>query len=152
MTLFQRTVPIFALAGILIFASPAAGHGPTEQKEDTHMGGAHRQMEEAMKAQHERMANFHEAAEMLLSAIVYSALKPALEAAEKLERSMAGHESDMPHKNREQAKEFQGLYSAMGKRTANLKAAIQANDLPESAAAYGRVLQTCATCHRKFRD
>ena len=105
-----------------------------------------------MKAQHERMANFKEAAEMLADAIIHNAPKLAHDGAEKLDRSLDGHEKDMPHKNRARVKEFHRLYVELGKRTGNLKAAIKADDLPRSAVAYGRILEICAACHRKFRD
>jgi cytochrome c556 len=58
----------------------------------------------------------------------------------------------MPHKNRDQVKEFHLLYGELGERTEKRKGAIEADDLPESAVAYERVLEVCATCHRKFRD
>src|SRR3972149_6239454 len=74
------------------------------------------------------------------------------EGGEKLDRSLDGHEKDMPHKNRARVKEFHRLYVELGKRTGNLKAAIKADDLPRSAVAYGRILEICAACHRKFRD
>ncbi|MDH3237495.1 MAG: hypothetical protein OEM42_09615 [Deltaproteobacteria bacterium] len=50
------------------------------------------------------------------------------------------------------AKEFQWLYAELGKRTEDLKAAVKESDLPKSAVAYGRGLEICATCHKKFRD
>ncbi|NNG47104.1 MAG: cytochrome c, partial [Deltaproteobacteria bacterium] len=50
------------------------------------------------------------------------------------------------------AKEFQQLYGELGKRAENLKAAVETDDLPRSAVAYGRILEVCATCHVKFRD
>ena len=108
--------------------------------------------EEAMKAQHERMANFKEAADILSDAIIHGSGKMVHEGAEKLEQSLKGHEQDMPHKNRSRAKEFHGLYRELGKRTENLKQAIREDNLPKAAVAYGRILETCASCHRKFRD
>jgi len=147
MTIFNRAVPMFAFTGILFFAAPAVCHGPAEHKEGPHAGS-----EEAMKPQHERMANFKEAAGMLSDAIIHNAPKLAQEGAEKLDRSLEGHERDFPHKNRSHVKEFHRLYVELGKRTGNLKAAIKADDLPKSAVAYGRILEICAACHRKFRD
>ena len=147
MTIFHRAIPIFVLAGILFLAVPATSHGPAEHKE-----GTHADHEVAMKAQHERMAIFKEAAEMLADAIIHNAPKLARDGAEKLVRSLEGHEGDVPHKNRSRVKEFHRLYVELGKRTEKLKAAIQADDLPRSAVAYGRILEICATCHRKFRD
>src|SRR3990170_1633300 len=147
MTIFHRAIPIFVLAGILFLAVPATSHGPAEHKE-----GTHADHEVAMKSQHERMANFKEAAEMLADAIIHNAPKLAHDGAEKLDRSLDGHEKDMPHKNRARVKQFHRLYIELGKRTGNLKAAIKAEDLPRSAVAYGRILEICAACHRKFRD
>lgn len=147
MIIFHRTFPIFVLAGILFLAVPATSHGPAEHKEKTHADH-----EVAMKTQHERMASFKEAAKMLADAIIHNAPKLARDGAEKLDRSLEGHEGDVPHKNRSRVKEFHRLYVELGKRTEKLKAAIRADDLPRSAVAYGRILEICATCHRKFRD
>ncbi|MCL5966844.1 MAG: cytochrome c [Deltaproteobacteria bacterium] len=126
----------------------AWGHGPAEDrgKEIEGHGG------EAMTAQHERMRHFKEAMELLPDAIIRGDAKTAGEGAEKLARSIQGHEKDVPHKNRARRKEFHGLYVELGKRTGNLRAAIRANDLPRAGAAYGKVLETCAACHRTFRD
>jgi hypothetical protein len=96
MTIFQRAVPIFAFAGFLIFAAPAACHGSDEHKEAPH----HMGHKDAMKAQHERMGNFKEAADMISNGIIHDAPHLAQEGAEKLDRSLEGHEGDMPHKNR----------------------------------------------------
>ena len=148
MTIFQRAVPVFAFAGILTFAIPAACYGSEEHKEAPH----HMENKDAMKAQHERMANFKEAADMISNAIIHSAPQLAHDGAEKLNRALEGHESSMPHKNRSHVKEFHRLFVELGKRTENLKSAIKADDLPKSAVAYGRILEVCATCHRKFRD
>src|SRR4030066_782463 len=139
MTIFPRAIPIFVLAGILFLAVPATSHGPAEYKE-----GTHADHEVAMKTQHERMANFKEAAGMLSDAIIHNAPKLAQEGAEKLDRSLEGHERDFPHKNRSQVKEFHRLYVELGKRTEKLKSAIQADDPPRSAVAYGRILEICA--------
>jgi hypothetical protein len=147
MTIFHRAIPIFVLAGILFLAVPATSHGPAE-----HMEKGDPESPETMKAQHDRMANFKEAAGMLSDAIIHNAPKLAQEGAEKLDRSLEGHERDFPHKNRSQVKEFHRLYVELGKRTEKLKSAIQADDLPRSAVAYGRILEICAACHRKFRD
>jgi len=148
MTFFTRTALVFALVGILFQPIPATGHGPEGKKESTH----HEASEEAMKVQHERMANFKKGADMVPDAIIHSDAKLAGEGADLLDNSLKGHEKDVPHKNRSRAKEFQGLYVEMGKRTKQLKAAVRTDDLPKSAVAYGRILETCATCYKKFRD
>ena len=89
---------------------------------------------------------------MLSDAIIHNSLNLARDGAEKLARSLEGHEMDFPHKNRSHVKEFHRLYVDLGKRTEKLKSAIKAEDLPHSAVAYGRILEICAACHRKFRD
>jgi len=48
--------------------------------------------------------------------------------------------------------EFHRLYDKPGKRTEKRKATVKADDLPRSAVEYGRFLEVCAACHRKFRD
>jgi cytochrome c556 len=147
MIIINRATPVFAFAGILFFAAPAVCHGPAGPKEE-----GPTESSEMMKAQHERMAIFKEAAGMLSDAIIHNSPKLAQEGAEKLDRSLEGRERDVPHKNRSQIKEFHRLYDELEKRTEKLKAAIKADDLPRSAVAYGRILEVCATCHRKFRD
>jgi len=152
MTIFHRAFPVSAIVAILFFAVPAPCHGPAEHKEGSPGEGLHTQGEKAMKSQHERMANFQQAAEMLSNAIIHGIVKLASDGAEKLERSLEGHEKDMPHKNRAHVKEFRGLYAELGRRTEKLKGAVKADDLPRSAVEYGRILEVCAACHRKFRD
>ena len=49
---------------------------------------------------------------MLSDAIIHNALKLAQEGAEKLDRSLEGHERDFPHKNRSHVKEFTGYMSS----------------------------------------
>ncbi|NNF83819.1 MAG: cytochrome c [Deltaproteobacteria bacterium] len=148
MMMVHKAVSMLALAGILLQPLPAKAHGPPEKGEMAHHGVG----KEAMKAQHERMASFKEAADMLSNAIIHSATRLAKEGAEKLVQSLIGHERDVPHKNLSHAKEFQQLYGELGKRAENLKAAVETDDLPRSAVAYGRILEVCATCHVKFRD
>ena len=147
----MNRTPVYLLVAVsflMVISSLAGGHDSSPHK----AAGDHSMSEEAMKAQHERMANFKEAADMLSNAIIHGSGKMAHEGAEKLEQSLKGHEGDMPHKNRSRAKEFSGLYVELGKRTEKLKAAIQADGLPKAAVAYGRILEVCASCHGKFRD
>ena len=134
---------------VIVLSVPARGHGPDPHKEQSHppSGG-----EEAMKAQHERMARFQEAARKLTEALILSDRKSADDAAALLVRSLAGHEKDIPHKNRSQSKEFHGLFVELGKRTVALRADLSAGKLPKAAGSYGRVLEICASCHMKFRD
>lgn len=162
MNVFSRALPILAFAGALFLAVTAASHSPSEHKDGTRKEGTHTEKpqmkdphaghEEAMKAQHERMANFKHAADMMADGIIHSHAKMVLEGAEQLDRSLTGHENDMPHKNRDRSGEFHRLYGELGKRTEHLKAAAKAGDLPKSAVAYGKILEVCSTCHRKFRD
>jgi len=126
---------------------PATAHGPSGHDEHiaTDSGAA-------MKAQHERMANFRNAAQTLCDAIVRNDSRMAVEGTVQLQKSLEGHEKDIPHKNRKLAKEFHALYTELGKRTERMKASIRSNDLSKAAASYGQVLAVCATCHKKFRD
>src|SRR3990170_2866421 len=81
---------------------------------------------------------------MRSDAIVHNAPKLAHDGAEKLDRSLEGHEWDFPHKNRSLVKAFHRLYVELGKRTEKLKSAIMASDLPRSAVAYGKILEVRA--------
>ena len=148
MMMVHRAVPMLVLAGILFQPLPAKAHGPPEKGVTTHHGAR----EEAMKAQHERMTNFKEAADMLCNAIIHNAPKLAQNGAEKLDRSLEGHEGDMPHKNLAHVKEFHQLYVELGNRTKIFKEAAQGEDFPAAAVSYGRILEVCVTCHGKFRD
>lgn len=105
-----------------------------------------------MKAQHERMAAFRSAARTLGDGIILGDAKMSREGASRILTSLQGHESDVPHKNQARVKEFHALYESLGKRTQVLRAAVQANEFPKAAAAYGKVLEVCATCHHLFRD
>ena len=134
---------------VMVLSVPARSHGPVPHKEAPHApSGA----EDAMKAQHERMARFQEAARKLTEALVLSDRKSADDAAALLARSLAGHENDVPHKNRARSKEYHGLFVELGKRTETLRADLSAGKLPRAAGSYGRVLEVCASCHMKFRD
>jgi cytochrome c556 len=154
----RQILPLVSLAlCFLLLPTYAACHGTEEHKEAPHRmenkeAPHHMENKDAMKAQHERMGNFKEATDMISNGIIHSAPHLAQEGAEKLDRSLTGHESDMPHKNSAQVKEFHQLYVELGKRTKQLKAAAKADELPKSAVAYGRILEVCATCHMKFRD
>ena len=134
---------------VIVLSVPAKGHGPDPNKEQSHppSGG-----EEAMKAQHERMARFQDAARRLTEALVLSDRKSADDAAALLVRSLAGHENDVPHKNRSRSKEYHGLFVELGKRAAMLRADLSAGKFPKAAGSYGRVLEACASCHMNFRD
>ena len=138
------------LAISLIIASiPVNGyaHEPSGQHETTPDT-----REAAMQAQHERMENFRSAAQTLCDAIIRNDSRMTMEGTEQLRKSLEGHEKDVPHKNRQHAKEFHALYVELGKRTEKMKAAIRSNDLSKAAASYGQVLAVCAACHKKFRD
>lgn len=141
--------PLASALLVIVLLVPARGHGPAPHKEEPHppSGGG-----EAMKAQHERMARFQEAARKLTEALILSDRKNADDAATLLVRSLAGHENDVPHKNRSRSKEFHGLFVELGKRTEALRADLSAGKLPKAAGSYGRVLEICISCHMKFRD
>lgn len=134
-------------AALLWIVAPAASHGP-----GGHGKTAPDEPGDAMKAQHQRMSDFQEATGMLSDAIIHNMMRVARDGSEKLDRSLEGHETDVPHKNRSRAKEFHGLYRELGKRTKALKKAIAEDDLPKAAVVFGRIIETCATCHRIFRD
>jgi len=131
----------------LILPFTLSAHGSSENHKEA---AAHD--EEAMRAQHERMGNFRESVQKLADAIVLTNFMMARESAEKLVLSIKGHEKDAPHKNLAKAKEFHGLYVEMEKRAKGLQATLKAGDLPKAGITYGRILEVCATCHRKFRD
>ncbi|MGE5699833.1 MAG: hypothetical protein ACM31N_07200 [Deltaproteobacteria bacterium] len=139
-------LPVISMI-LVCLGQPATAHGPSGH--DEHVAtdnGA------AMKAQHERMINFRSAAQTLSDAIIRSDSRMAAAGADKLQKSLAGHEKDIPHKNRKLTKEFHALYVELGKRTEKMKASILANDLSEAAVSYGQVLSVCVSCHNKFRD
>jgi cytochrome c556 len=140
----------FLLVSILILAcawQPSNAHGPSGHGEHSAADdGA------AMKAQHERMEKFRSAAQTLFDAIIRSDGKMAAEGAEQLQKSLAGHEKDAPHKNRQRAKEFHALYVDLGKRTEKMLASVRKNDFSKAAVSYGEVLSVCAACHKQFRD
>ena len=132
---------------LVCLGQPATAHGFSGHDEHVATDNG-----EAMKAQHERMANFRSAAQTLCDAIIRSDSRMAVTGADKLQKSLAGHEKDIPHKNRKLAKEFHALYVELGKRAEKMKTSIRANDLSEAAVSYGQVLSVCASCHNKFRD
>lgn len=134
---------------VIVLSDPAPAHGPAPHKEAPHPPGGG---ENAMKAQHERMERFQEAARKLTEALILSDRKNADDAAALLARSLAGHENDVPHKNRSRSKEYHGLFVELGKRTETLRAGLSAGKLPKAAGSYGRVLEVCVSCHMKFRD
>lgn len=136
---------LFAVA----LAVPAGGHGPASHGEAPRRPGSE---EDAMKAQHERMERFRDAARALNDALLAGDRKGAGEAAGTLARALAGHENDVPHKNRSRSKEYHALFVKLGKRTEALRGSLSAGTFPQAAAAYGRVLETCVACHVKFRD
>lgn len=142
----RHAVPVFCLLSLAVPLSSGA-HGPSGTHEEGGEGG-----EAAMKAQHERMARFLESMQGISDAIVRGDRRSAGEGAERLAASLKGSEKDAPHKNRAQRKKFHGLYAELGKRIAALQEAVRAGDLPRGGAAYGRILEVCASCHRQYRD
>jgi hypothetical protein len=107
---------------------------------------------EAMEAQHQRMLAFRNAMRALSDALIFSNLKEARADADKLTEALKGYEQDVPHKNRDRLREFYEIYVRMDGETQRLQSALKSEDLPEAAAAYGKVLETCVACHRIFRD
>ena len=146
-----RPLPVSALLLLsLVFMIAPVGlpaHGPSERHEE---GSAHDAA--AMKAQHERMGRFLEAMQGLSNAIILGDLKSARENTDKLAAALAGNEKDAPHANRARRGEFRALYAELGRRIAALRTALQTGNLSRGGAAYGRVLEVCASCHREFRS
>lgn len=146
----MRTEKLFLLSIFLVLVfswRPATARGPSGH--DEHIAtdnGA------AMKAQHERMANFGSAAQTLLDAILRNDSRMAAAGTERLRTSLVGHEKDVPHKNRQRSKEYHALYVELGKRTEKMRASIRENDLSKAAVSYGQILSVCASCHKIFRD
>lgn len=147
----ESRIRALVIAVIVALASAPFVSSAHEASGDRKEAAAHHD-DDAMKAQHERMVLFKVEMDRIAEAIISSDGKGAAEGAEKLAMSIKGHEKDAPHKNLSRVKEFHGLFVTLDKRTAALKAAILANDMPKAGVAYGKVLETCASCHRKFRD
>ena len=146
----KRPLPLLAFVAVVILVPiPAGSHGPVP-----HGDGPQRRSggEEDMKAQHERMARFREAARTLNDALVAGDRKGAGEAAGAILGALAGHESDSPHRNRGRSKEFHRLFVELEKRTESMRSRLATGPFPKAAAAYGRVLETCVACHVTFRD
>jgi len=142
-----RYSKIFFFVLSLAIVLPAAAHGPSG-----HHDTATATQEEAMKAQHERMRSFKAAMSSLLEAIVDGNGSLARENASRLMETIVGYEKDAPHKNIARIKEFKGFYAELKKRIDRLSEETRSGVIPKTAAAYGRVLETCTSCHAKFRD
>ena len=139
---------VFLVVATLAVGSPAAAHGPSGH----HESATAAQDEEAMKTQHERMGSFKAAMSSLLEAVVDGNGSRARDYAARLKEAMAGYEKDAPHKNIARIKEFKGFYAELKKRIDGLSGEIRSGGIPKIAAAYGRVLETCVSCHARFRD
>lgn len=139
---------VFLVIASLAIGFPAAAHGPS----DHHETETAAQDEEAMKAQHERMGSFRTAMSSLLEAVVDGNGSGVRDSAARLKEAMAGYEKDAPHKSIARIKEFKGFYAELKKRVDRLSGESRSGGIPKTAAAYGRVLETCASCHAKFRD
>ena len=136
----------------LLLASLALGpqafaHGPAGHPEKPAAVG-----EQAMKAQHDRMGSFKAAMSSLLEAIVDGNDSGARDQAARLANALAGYEKDAPHENIGRIREFKGFYAELKKRIDRLSGATRSGGIPKIAVAYGRVLETCAACHGRFRD
>jgi len=139
---------IFLVAATLATGFPAAAHGPSGH----HEMAAAVQDEEAMKAQHGRMANFEEAMVDLGKAVIHGDKTDAGKHAVRLTDALKGHEKDVPHKSVSRIKEFRAFYGELKKRTAKLEGDAKTGNLQKTSLAYGRVLEACVSCHAKFRD
>lgn len=139
---------VFLVVATLAIGFPAAAHGPSGH----HEMAAAVQDEEAMKAQHGRMGNFEEAMVALGKAVIHGDKTDAGKHAGRLTEALKGYERDVPHKNVSRIKEFQAFYGELQKRTARLAGDAKSGDLRKTSLAYGRVLESCVSCHAKFRD
>jgi hypothetical protein len=145
------SLKVFSLAfflASLAIGPQAFAHGPAGHQEHT----AAAVDEQAMKAQHERMGSFKAAMSGLLEAVVDGNGSGARDQAARLTGALAGYEKDVPHKNVARIKEFKGLYAELKKRIDTLSGQTGSGGIPKIAAAYGRVLESCAACHARFRD
>lgn len=151
--MFKNISRVIPLAGALILAlSISSGaHGP-EGHSTGHKDAAAPHEETAMKAQHERMGAFNLTMQALLEAIVHGDRARMQDQVNHLSEALRGHEKDMPHKNISRRKEFQALYGELNRRIDRMAADAKAPDLSKAALSYGRLLETCSNCHRKFRD
>ena len=139
---------VFLVAVSLSIGFPAAAHGPSGHNEPATAA----QDEDSMKAQHARMGSFKATMSSLLETVVDGNGSGARDHAARLKEAMAGYEKDMPHKNIARIKEFKGFYAELKKRIDRLSGEARSGGIPKIAAAYGRVLEVCASCHAKFRD
>ena len=139
---------VFLFVASLAIGFPAAAHGPSVH----HEAATAPQDEAAMKAQHERMGKFEVAMVDLGKAVIHGDKPDAGKHAARLTEALGGHEKDVPHKNVTRIKEFRALYGELKKRAAKLAADAGTGNLQKTSLAYGRVLETCAACHSRFRD
>jgi len=105
-----------------------------------------------MKAQHERMGNFKAAMVALGEAVIHGNKTDAGKHASRLTGALGGHEKDVPHKNVSRIKEFQAFYGEMKKRAVKLAADAGTGNLQKTSLSYGRVLEACVSCHKRYRD
>jgi len=139
---------VFLVLASLVIGFPAAAHGPSGH----HETAMTMQDEGAMKAQHARMRNFEEAMIALGKALIHGDKPGAGKYSSRLTEALKGHEMDVPHKNVSRAKEFHAFFKELKGRAGTLAADAGAGDLRKASLAYGRVLETCVSCHAKFRD
>ena len=151
MTKLSPYLILIAFFLLLSLPFPSAAHGPEGHSTDHKDMTAHHD-ENAMKAQHERMGEFKISMQALPEAIIQGNRARVQDQANHLSEALRGHEKDMPHKNSSRVKEFQALYGELNKRVGRMAVDAKAPDLSKLALSYGKVLETCVNCHRKFRD
>ena len=148
MRIFRGFFGLTLLLVSLAIGPPIYAHGPTE-----HYDRAIAMVDEqTMKAQHARMGIFKVALSSLLEAVVDGNASGARDQAARLTKTMEGYEKDVPHKNIEQIKEFKGFYAELNKRIDRLLGETRSGSIPKISVAFGRILETCAACHSRFRD
>lgn len=62
------------------------------------------------------------------------------------------HEKDVQHKNVSRIKESQAFFGESKKREAKLVADADTGNLQTTSLSYGRVLEACVSCHKRYRD
>jgi hypothetical protein len=70
----------------------------------------------------------------------------------RLSEALRGHEKDVQHKNVSRIKDFQAFFGETKKREAKLVADADTGNLQTTSLSYGRVLEACVSCHKRYRD
>ena len=148
MRISRRFFGVTLFLVFLAIGPPTYAHGPADHH-DNSMAMADGQ---TMQAQHERMGKFKAAMSSLLEAVIDGNSSGARDQSARLMETLSGYEKDVPHKNAARIKEFKGFYAELKKRIDTLSGETRSGGTPKTAVAFGRVLESCAACHSRFRD